>query len=66
MVLQLLQVDCISVNAATLSKENFLAIYNDFIKKSCRPLCVTWLEEKLLLKNDKTNKVWLEKYILFV
>ncbi|KAJ8559355.1 hypothetical protein K7X08_003413 [Anisodus acutangulus] len=50
------EVDCISANAATLSKENFLAIFNDVIKNSCQPLCVTWLEEELLLKNDKTNK----------
>lgn len=33
-----------------------MAIYNDVIKNSCQPLCVTWLEEELLLKNDKTNK----------
>lgn len=50
------EVDCISANAATLSKENFLAIYNDVIKNLCQPLCVTWLEEELLLKNDQTNK----------
>ncbi|XP_018629583.1 uncharacterized protein [Nicotiana tomentosiformis] len=50
------EVDCISANAATLSKGNFLAIYNDVIKNSCQPLCVTWLEEELLLKSNKTNK----------
>lgn len=33
-----------------------MAIYNDVIKNSCQPLCVTWLEEELLLKSNKTNK----------
>lgn len=33
-----------------------MAIYNDVIKNLCQPLCVTWLEEELLLKNDQTNK----------
>ncbi|KAM3373795.1 hypothetical protein P3S68_012509 [Capsicum galapagoense] len=50
------EVDYISEDAASLSKESFLTIYNEVIKNSCQPLCVTWLEEELLLKNDKTNK----------
>ncbi|KAF3658233.1 putative protein ASPARTIC PROTEASE IN GUARD CELL 1-like [Capsicum annuum] len=53
---ELIEVDYISEDAASLSKESFLTIYNEVIKNSCQPLCVTWLEEELLLKNDKTNK----------
>ncbi|KAJ8558234.1 hypothetical protein K7X08_005000 [Anisodus acutangulus] len=49
------EVDSISANAVTFSNDDSLGIFNDVIQKLCQPLCVTWLEEELSLRNDKTS-----------
>ncbi|XP_009786595.1 uncharacterized protein LOC107824359 isoform X1 [Nicotiana tabacum] len=57
------EVDNISANAVTFSSGNLLAIFNDVIQTLCQPLCVTWLEEELSLRNGNTNKECLSSLV---
>lgn len=49
------EVDCISANAVTFGNDDCLGIFNNVIQNLCQPLCVTWLEEELSLRNGKSN-----------
>ncbi|CAN4093292.1 unnamed protein product [Withania somnifera] len=57
------EVDSVSANAVTFGNDDSLGIFNDVIQRLCQPLCITWLEEELSLRNGKTSTEFLSSAI---
>lgn len=47
--------------------DDCLADFSDVIRKSCQPVCTSWLETELDLLNSKPNKVfWIVKVSFYI
>jgi hypothetical protein len=51
------QVNKISQIPEMANMDNCLAIFPEIMQKCCQPICMTWLEKELHLKESDTNKV---------
>ncbi|CAI9774417.1 unnamed protein product [Fraxinus pennsylvanica] len=53
----------ISGNYDTMHSNDFLAVFNEIIRKCCQPLCIAWMEEELCLVTRKPDMALLSSVV---